>query len=55
MSHHSRDEIATVFPDNFEQKPDVDHLQTTKAVFKDNSEANIDVVIFCTGTPLRQN
>lgn len=52
LSHHSRDEIATVFPKNLQQKPDVHRLDTTTAIFNDGTQTNIDTVIYCTGTYL---
>lgn len=49
LSHHSKDEIATIFPDNFSQRPDVKYMTERKVYFVDDTTSDIDIVIYCTG------
>lgn len=49
LSHHLKEHPRTVFPENLEQKPDVERLDGHKAYFNDGSEDEIDVVFLCTG------
>ncbi|KZC12907.1 PREDICTED: senecionine N-oxygenase-like [Dufourea novaeangliae] len=49
LSHHSRDPIGTVFPDNVIQKPDVKELIENGVIFADGSNESADVVFYCTG------
>ncbi|XP_031844708.2 senecionine N-oxygenase [Nomia melanderi] len=49
LSHHSRDPIGTVFPENVVQKPDVKELTENGAVFTDDSSELLDDVFYCTG------
>lgn len=49
ISHHLGKALETKFNDNVDQKPDVDHLTETGAVFKDGTEDNYSVTLYCTG------
>ncbi|XP_076177714.1 uncharacterized protein LOC143152001 [Ptiloglossa arizonensis] len=49
LSHHSKDPIDTVFPDNVVQKPDVKELRENTVLFNDGSSEPVDVVFYCTG------
>ncbi|XP_012277616.1 flavin-containing monooxygenase FMO GS-OX-like 1 [Orussus abietinus] len=49
LSHHFKETIQTVFPNNVVQKPEVVELKEHEAIFKDGSSAAIDEVFYCTG------
>ncbi|XP_066995496.2 senecionine N-oxygenase [Anabrus simplex] len=49
LSHHLKEHIATRFPPNVTQKPDVKCLTEWTAEFQDGSSADIDTVLYCTG------
>lgn len=49
LSHHSRDEISTVFPKHVQMKPDVHRIEKDTAIFKDGTTVDVDTIVFCTG------
>ncbi|XP_058833424.1 senecionine N-oxygenase-like [Topomyia yanbarensis] len=49
LSHHSKDPINTIFPKNFRQKPDVQELTSTGALYVDGTSENFTVILYCTG------
>lgn len=49
LSHHLKEQLRTVFPDNLVQKPDVIRVEGTKAFFQDGTEDDVDVIFLCTG------
>ncbi|XP_078048296.1 senecionine N-oxygenase [Augochlora pura] len=49
LSHHLKDPIETVFPENVIQKPDVKELNENTVVFTDGTSEPLDVVFYCTG------
>ncbi|XP_035433179.1 senecionine N-oxygenase isoform X1 [Spodoptera frugiperda] len=49
LSHHLKEQPRTEFPDNLQQKPDVERLEGNKVYFLDGSEDEVDVVFLCTG------
>ncbi|XP_026324896.1 senecionine N-oxygenase isoform X2 [Hyposmocoma kahamanoa] len=49
LSHHLKEQLRTVFPDNLVQKPDVIRVEGTKAFFQDGTEDDVDVMFLCTG------
>lgn len=49
LSHHSRETICTVFPENVVQKPDLMQLTERNAIFSDQTKEQVDVVFYCTG------
>ncbi|XP_057319304.1 uncharacterized protein LOC130663831 [Microplitis mediator] len=49
LSHHSRDPIHTVFPENVIQKPDITRIEEKELVFSNGDRQNVDVIFYCTG------
>lgn len=49
LSHHLKDKPRSIFPDNLQQKPDVQEINGSRVVFVDGTEEKIDTVFFCTG------
>ncbi|XP_006622656.1 senecionine N-oxygenase-like [Apis dorsata] len=49
LSHHLKDPIGTVFPDNVIQKPDVKELTKHGVLFKDDTNESVDAIFYCTG------
>ncbi|XP_076659167.1 senecionine N-oxygenase [Halictus rubicundus] len=49
LSHHLKDPIGTVFPENVIQKPDVKELIENTVIFADGSREPLDAVFYCTG------
>ncbi|XP_071438870.1 senecionine N-oxygenase [Hetaerina americana] len=49
LSHHLKDPIATKFPDNVLQKPDIEFMHEKGITFKDGSTAEVDTIFYCTG------
>ncbi|XP_043256572.1 dimethylaniline monooxygenase [N-oxide-forming] 3-like [Colletes gigas] len=49
LSHHTRESIGTIFPENVVQKPDIKELTQSGALFTDGSSESIDAVFYCTG------
>ncbi|XP_032682455.1 senecionine N-oxygenase-like isoform X2 [Odontomachus brunneus] len=49
LSHHVKDTILTVFPENVVQKADVVELTEREVVFADGTKQQVDVVFYCTG------
>ncbi|KAH9633072.1 hypothetical protein HF086_010181 [Spodoptera exigua] len=47
LSHHLKEQPRTVFPDNLQQKPDVERLEGNKVYFLDGSQDEVDVVFLC--------
>ncbi|KAG8039044.1 hypothetical protein G9C98_003351 [Cotesia typhae] len=49
LSHHNRDPIHTVFPENVIQKPDIKKIDETGLTFSNGEHQNVDVIFYCTG------
>lgn len=49
LSHHLKEQLKTVFPDNLIQKPDVIKFEGNKVFFQDGTEDDVDVIFLCTG------
>lgn len=49
LSHHSRDPIRTVFPENVIQLPDIEKLYEREVAFTNNTREDADVIFYCTG------
>lgn len=49
LSHHLKDPIGTVFPDNVVQKPDIKELTKHGVIFKDDTNESVDAIFYCTG------
>ncbi|GLV31080.1 Flavin-containing monooxygenase 1 [Carabus blaptoides fortunei] len=49
LSHHRKETIKTIFPNNLIMKPDVASLTEEEVIFKDGSRTSVDVVMYCTG------
>ncbi|XP_046405917.1 flavin-containing monooxygenase FMO GS-OX5-like [Ischnura elegans] len=49
LSHHLTDPIATKFPDNVQQKPDIASMSKKGVTFKDGTRAEVDTIFYCTG------
>lgn len=49
LSHHSKEPFRTIFPSNLDQKPDIAELTRNGAVYKDGTQENFTVILYCTG------
>lgn len=49
LSHHNRDPINTIFPDNVIQVPDIVKLNETEVIFSDERREKVDILFYCTG------
>ncbi|KAK7870403.1 hypothetical protein R5R35_003739 [Gryllus longicercus] len=49
MSHHHKEEISTVFPNNVEQRYDVARLNGDTVEFVDGTSATVDTILYATG------
>lgn len=49
LSHHLKQKPLTIFPSNFVQKPDVQEITESGAVFTDGSSENFNAIVLCTG------
>ena len=49
LSHHNEKLCRVNFPENVVQKPDVLELTENGVIFEDGSEAEVDVIVYCTG------
>lgn len=49
LSHHTKESFKTIFPSNLIQKPDVSELTRTGVVYKDGTQEEFTVILYCTG------
>lgn len=49
LSHHLKQKPKTVFPANLTQKPDIEEITETGAIFTDGSFETFSSIVFCTG------
>ncbi|CAL7946422.1 unnamed protein product [Xylocopa violacea] len=49
LSHHLKESIGTIFPENVVQKPDIKELTEHTVLFQDGTNEPVDVVFYCTG------
>uniref|UniRef100_A0A0C9QK99 Flavin-containing monooxygenase n=1 Tax=Fopius arisanus TaxID=64838 RepID=A0A0C9QK99_9HYME len=49
LSHHNKDPIRTIFPENVIQLPDIKKMLENEVEFVDNTRREVDVILYCTG------
>lgn len=49
LSHHLKQKPLTIFPNNFNQKPDLHEITETGVEFVDGSFDEYDAIVYCTG------